>query len=94
MAMFDLKTTADDIVMIEKSIKTGTPVSFLATNEYGNAYFITYGGGLLTIEDRYDSYEYPDSELLKTASGKILVLAMDDTVILSVVKLIKLREGE
>jgi len=91
MALFNMKTTEDEINMIEKSIKSKTAVSFLAVGSYHTAYMVTFNAGLLTIEDRYDTYEY-QSELIITSSGKILAVKNDEEIVLSLSKLEKLRE--
>ena len=91
MSIFNMSATADDIQMIEKSIKSGTPISFLAVDEDNYAWFITFNTGLLTLESKYDSYEYP-CELFMTSSGKILAIQDEESVVMSIAKLEKLIE--
>ena len=93
MALFDFKTTADTMNMLGANLKHKTGVSFLAVDGYGYARMVTFVSGVLTIEDRFDSYEYT-AEFVETSSGKFLAIANDEEIILSISKTEGLKESE
>lgn len=93
MALFDFKTTADTMNMLGASLKHKTGVSFLAVDEYGYARMVTFVSGVLTIEDRFDSYEYT-AEFVETSSGKFLAIANDEEIILAISKTEGLKVSE